>query len=77
MVSCTVSNLDLLVDALSSKRGNKVEIIQPKRGERAELVFNAERNARESLARKMSESPRIMVSMRFILVFTHFATTGL
>ena len=56
LVSCTVSNLDLLVDALSSKRGNKVEIIQPKRGERAELVFNAERNARESLARKMSES---------------------
>ena len=56
LVSCPISNLDLLIDALSVKRGNKIEIIEPKRGERAELVFNAQRNARESLARKMSES---------------------
>lgn len=56
LVSCPVSNVDLLEDAFTTKRGNKVEIIEPKRGERAELVFNAKRNARESLARKMSES---------------------
>lgn len=52
LVSCSVANVDLLIDALTVKRGNKVEIIVPKRGERSELVLNAARNARESLARK-------------------------
>ena len=56
LVSNTVANADLLVDAFTTKRGTKVEIIEPQRGERAELVLNAHRNARESLARKMSES---------------------
>ena len=56
LISSVVANIDLLTDVLSSKRGSKVEIIEPKRGERAELIINALRNARESLARKMSES---------------------
>jgi excinuclease ABC subunit C len=56
LVSNEVANTDLLVEALSAKRGTKVEIVEPQRGERAELVMNAQRNARESLARKMSES---------------------
>ena len=56
LVSNTVANADLLLDAFTTKRGTKVEIIEPQRGERAELVLNAQRNARESLARKMSES---------------------
>ena len=56
LISSIVANIDLLTDVLSSKRGSKVEIIEPKRGERAELIINALRNARESLARKMSES---------------------
>ena len=56
LVSNTVANADLLMDAFTTKRGTKVEIIEPQRGERAELVLNAQRNARESLARKMSES---------------------
>ena len=56
LISAKVSNADLLTEALSAKRGTKVEIVEPQRGERAELVLNAHRNARESLARKMSES---------------------
>jgi excinuclease ABC subunit C len=56
LVSNTVSNEDLLTEALTTKRGTKVEIVEPIRGERAELIMNAHRNARESLARKMSES---------------------
>jgi len=56
LVSNAVSNDDLLTAALTQKRGNKVEIVEPIRGERAELILNASRNARESLARKMSES---------------------
>ncbi|WP_242650563.1 excinuclease ABC subunit UvrC [Cognatiyoonia koreensis] len=47
---------ELMADALSEKAGRKVEITVPQRGEKAELVNGALRNARESLARKMSES---------------------
>ncbi|WP_386680094.1 excinuclease ABC subunit UvrC [Loktanella sp. R86503] len=47
---------DLMADALAEKLGRKVDIIVPQRGEKAELVQGALRNARESLARKMSET---------------------
>ncbi len=46
----------LMSEALGTKIGRKVEILVPQRGEKAELVQAALRNARESLARKMSES---------------------
>ncbi|MEM9499224.1 MAG: excinuclease ABC subunit UvrC [Pseudomonadota bacterium] len=46
----------LMAAALGSKVNRKVEILVPQRGEKAELVEAALRNARESLARKMSES---------------------
>ena len=45
-----------MAEALGQKAGRKVELALPQRGERRELVLNAERNARESLARRMSES---------------------
>ena len=47
---------DLMATALTEKLGRKVEIVVPQRGEKAELVQGALRNARESLARKMSET---------------------
>ncbi|MBB04713.1 MAG: excinuclease ABC subunit C [Pseudooceanicola sp.] len=56
LLSHPIENPDLMQDALSQKLGRKVEIMVPQRGEKAELVENAARNARESLARKMSES---------------------
>ena len=55
-MSHQVENEDLVTSLLSQRLGRKVEIITPKRGEKADLVENAARNARESLARKMSES---------------------
>ena len=45
-----------MINALSDKAGRKVEILVPKRGEKAELVDGALRNARESLGRKMAEN---------------------
>ncbi|PYG30459.1 excinuclease ABC subunit UvrC [Pelagimonas varians] len=51
-----IENDDLMTQALSEKLGRKVEIAVPLRGEKAELVDGAARNARESLARKMSET---------------------
>ncbi|EAR50342.1 excinuclease ABC subunit C [Oceanicola granulosus HTCC2516] len=47
---------DLMAQALCEQRGGKVEISVPQRGEKAELVGSALRNARESLGRKMSET---------------------
>ncbi|MFU8825174.1 excinuclease ABC subunit UvrC [Yoonia sp.] len=56
ILSHGLDNDDLMADALAEKAGRKVEIAIPQRGEKAELVQNALRNARESLARKMSET---------------------
>ncbi len=56
ILSDGVENADLMQDALSEKAGRKVEILVPQRGEKQELVAGALRNARESLARRMSES---------------------
>jgi excinuclease ABC subunit C len=56
LLSHPIENTDLMAQALSDKRGRKVELLVPLRGEKAELVSFAARNARESLARKMSEA---------------------
>ena len=56
ILSHELENPDLMAEALSGKLGRKVDILVPRRGEKAELVEAAMRNARESLARKMSES---------------------
>jgi excinuclease ABC subunit C len=56
ILSKDIENLDLMADALSIKLGRKVEVLVPKRGEKADLVDGALRNARESLARKMAET---------------------
>ncbi len=56
LLSHPLENPDVMAEALTEKNGRKVEILVPQRGEKAELVEGAARNARESLARKMSES---------------------
>ena len=56
ILSHPIENTELMAAALGSKAGRKVEITVPQRGEKAELVAGAARNARESLARKMSET---------------------
>ncbi len=55
LLSHAVDNPDLVAALLSERAGRKVVIGVPQRGEKAELVENAARNARESLARKMAE----------------------
>lgn len=56
LLSHGVENPDLVAEALCIRAGRKVELAVPLRGEKAELVENAARNARESLARRMAES---------------------
>ncbi|MEM9426850.1 MAG: excinuclease ABC subunit UvrC [Pseudomonadota bacterium] len=56
LLSDPIEDADLMAEALSEKAGRKVEILVPQRGEKKDLVAGALRNARESLARKMSET---------------------
>ncbi len=56
LLSHAIENPDLMQDALTEKLGRKVTVSVPQRGEKAELIDAALRNARESLARKMAES---------------------
>ena len=56
LLSHPIENADLVTALLSERAGRKVEIAVPRRGEKAELVENAARNARESLGRRMAES---------------------
>ena len=56
LLSDAIEDADLMAEALSEKAGRKVEILVPQRGEKKDLVAGALRNARESLARKMSET---------------------
>ncbi len=56
LLSDPIEDADLMAEALCEKAGRKVEILVPQRGEKKELVAGALRNARESLARKMSET---------------------
>ncbi|MEO0487062.1 MAG: excinuclease ABC subunit UvrC [Pseudomonadota bacterium] len=66
ILSHDVEDRPLVTDALGEKAGRKVEILIPQRGEKAELVSGAARNARESLARKMSESATQMKLLKGI-----------
>ncbi|SNT68698.1 excinuclease ABC subunit UvrC [Paracoccus seriniphilus] len=56
LLSHGLEDPELAADVMSERAGRKVEILVPQRGEKFELVTNALRNARESLARRMSES---------------------
>ncbi len=56
LLSHGIDDPDLMTRILSDRAGRKVTLGVPRRGEKADLVENAARNARESLARRMSES---------------------
>lgn len=56
LLSHQPDNAGLLAEALCAKLGKKVTLALPMRGEKAELVENALRNARESLGRRLAET---------------------
>ena len=55
LLSHPIDNEDLIHELLSARAGRNVALHVPQRGEKAELVENARRNARESLGRRMAE----------------------
>ncbi len=56
LLSDPVEDPELLAEALTARRGRKVDVSVPARGEKRVLVEHALRNAKESLARKLAES---------------------
>lgn len=56
LLSHEIENADLMAQLLATRAGRKVELAVPQRGEKAELVENALRNAREALAMRMASS---------------------
>ena len=56
LLSHGFEDMDLMTELLSDKRGRRVEILVPQRGEKQELISGALRNAKESLARKLAET---------------------
>ena len=56
LVSHAIADRALLAEALCTKVGHKIEIAQPLRGEKKDLVEHALANAREALGRKLAET---------------------
>ena len=56
LLSHGIENTDLLEEALTTQLGRRVRIDVPQRGEKANLVEHASRNASEALGRRMSET---------------------
>ena len=56
LISHAIADHALLVRALSTRSGRKVEVTRPQRGEKKDLVEHALANAREALGRKLAET---------------------
>jgi excinuclease ABC subunit C len=56
LLSHPVEEIELIAQALSARAGRKVEVANPKRGERHDLMTHAQRNAREALSRKLADN---------------------
>ena len=56
LLSHDVEEIELIAAALSARAGRKVEVASPKRGEKADLVEHARKNAREALSRKLADN---------------------
>jgi excinuclease ABC subunit C len=56
LVSESMPQKTLLAEALSLKAGRRVDILEPQRGEKREILEMALQNAREQLARRLAEN---------------------
>jgi excinuclease ABC subunit C len=56
LLSHEIENRDVLEEALRERSGHAIEVAVPQRGEKRDLVEQAEQNARAALGRKLSET---------------------
>lgn len=60
LLSHVIEESDLLAEALGMRANRKVSLLVPQRGEKRKLVQQTARNAREALARRLSESATLV-----------------
>ncbi len=56
LISHPIEDRELLAEALCTKSGHKIEVSEPQRGEKKDLIEHALANAREALGRKLAET---------------------
>ena len=56
LTNCALAERALIAEALSVRAGHKVDLTCPQRGAKRNLVTHAEANARDAMARRLSES---------------------
>jgi excinuclease ABC subunit C len=56
LVSHELEDMGLMAEALSERAGRRIEVVEPKRGEKRDLVEHALQNAREALARRLADT---------------------
>jgi excinuclease ABC subunit C len=56
LLSHDIEELDLMVDALSTLAGKRVEVAVPQRGEKKQIIDQVVTNAREAMGRKLAET---------------------
>ena len=56
LTNCALPERLLIAEALAVRAGHKVALSQPQRGAKRKLVDHAETNARDALARRLSET---------------------
>ena len=56
VINYELEEVDLLIEALSLKRGKRVDIITPRRGEKKQVLAHAINNARDALRRRLAET---------------------
>ena len=56
LISHAIADRALLARRCATKSGHKVEVLQPQRGEKKDLIEHALANAREALGRKLAET---------------------
>jgi excinuclease ABC subunit C len=56
LLSQDIGEAALVATALGVRAGHKVEVLAPKRGERRQIVENAQRNAKEALGRRQADT---------------------
>ena len=57
LIAPGIPNPDLVSEALSAHAGHRVEVLNPKRGDKRKLIDHAETNAGEALKRRFLNPP--------------------
>jgi excinuclease ABC subunit C len=64
LLPLNIEDRDLIKDWLSEKKGGKVEVLFPRRGQKKDLIAMARKNAENALQKKFSEKETLELTLR-------------